>query len=187
MIQSRLNPWQRKHQLSFIFCLRLVISYGYYCWGYRGIKQPKLPGNTKSNTKNTSEVVQTSSIIIIIIIILLFWEFFTPALANGFSLESEWQQVSTSLQDFYQYSSWSQCCNLDGFHTFSKSSSPCTNPLVTVPSAPVLTGITFNFMSHSFFSSSARSNSFMWLNVSSQSPHNLHQLFRCILSIFALT
>ena len=27
---------------------------------------------------------------IIIIIILLFWEFFTPVLADGFSLESDW-------------------------------------------------------------------------------------------------
>ena len=30
-------------------------------------------------------------------IILLFWEFFQPALADGFSLESEWQQVSSTL------------------------------------------------------------------------------------------
>ena len=34
----------------------------------------------------------------------LFWEFFTPALADGFSLESEWQQVSSSLQNSSQYS-----------------------------------------------------------------------------------
>ena len=38
-------------------------------------------------------------IIIIIIIILLIGEFFIPTLANGFSLESEWRQVSSSLQD----------------------------------------------------------------------------------------
>ena len=37
------------------------------------------------------------------IIILLFWEFFTPAIADCFSLEFEWQQVS-SLQDSFQYS-----------------------------------------------------------------------------------
>ena len=29
------------------------------------------------------------------IIIFLFWEFFTPAIADGFSLDSEWQQVSS--------------------------------------------------------------------------------------------
>ena len=32
----------------------------------------------------------------------------------------------------------------------SKSSSPCTNPLVTVPSAPITTGITVTCMVHSF-------------------------------------
>ena len=50
----------------------------------------------------------------IIIIILHFWEFFTT-LADSFSLESEWQQVSSSFQDSSQYSDRSQqCCSLDG-------------------------------------------------------------------------
>ena len=35
----------------------------------------------------------------IIIIIIHSLEFFTSALADGFSLESEWQQVSSNLQD----------------------------------------------------------------------------------------
>ena len=35
----------------------------------------------------------------IIIIIILFGEFFTPALADGLSMEFEWQQISSSLQD----------------------------------------------------------------------------------------
>ena len=49
---------------------------------------------------------------ITIIIISLFWEFFLPALADGFSLESEWQQASLSL-----HSGWSQqCCSLDGLY-----------------------------------------------------------------------
>ena len=39
------------------------------------------------------------STIIIIIIIIHSLELFTSALADGFSLESEWQQVSLSLQD----------------------------------------------------------------------------------------
>ena len=43
-------------------------------------------------------------IIIIIIDILLFWEFFTPTLTDGLSLEFEWQQVSSSIQDSSQYS-----------------------------------------------------------------------------------
>ena len=36
---------------------------------------------------------------IIISIIILLWDFFTPPLADGFSLEPERQQVSSSLQD----------------------------------------------------------------------------------------
>ena len=39
-----------------------------------------------------------------IIIIIHSLELFTSALADGFSLESEWQQVSTSLQDYSKYS-----------------------------------------------------------------------------------
>ena len=41
---------------------------------------------------------------IIIIIMLLLWKFFTSSLAYGFPLEFEWQQVSSSLKDFSQYS-----------------------------------------------------------------------------------
>ena len=33
----------------------------------------------------------------------------------------------------------------------SKSTSPCTNPLVTLPRAPITIGITVTFMFHSFF------------------------------------
>ena len=48
----------------------------------------------------------------IIIVILLFWELFTPAL----SLESDWRQVSSSLQGFSRYSGrfWQ-----NSLHTFS--------------------------------------------------------------------
>ena len=46
--------------------------------------------------------------IIIIIIIIHSLELFTPALADGFSLESEWQQASSSLQATSQYSGRSQ-------------------------------------------------------------------------------
>ena len=36
------------------------------------------------------------------------WEFFTSALVDGLSLEFEWQQISSSLQDYSQYSGRSQ-------------------------------------------------------------------------------
>ena len=50
------------------------------------------------------------SIFALIWLVLLFTplEFFTSVLANGFSLEFEWQQVSSSLQDSSQYSGRSQ-------------------------------------------------------------------------------
>ena len=93
-------------------------------------------------------------------IILLFWEFFTPALANGFPLGSEWQQVSTSLEESSWYSVdvhnavvWVVSNHL----LISKFSSPFTKPLVILLSAPITIGITVTFMFHSFFSSLVRS------------------------------
>ena len=51
---------------------------------------------------------------------MIFFFFFTLAVADGFPLESEWQQVSSSLEDFSQYSGRSQqCCSLDGLHSSS--------------------------------------------------------------------
>ena len=43
-------------------------------------------------------------LIFITINIIYSLEFFTSALADGFTLESEWQQVSPSLPDSSQYS-----------------------------------------------------------------------------------
>ena len=43
-----------------------------------------------------------------LIIIIYSLEFFTSALADGLSLEFEWHQVSSSLQDSSQYSGRSQ-------------------------------------------------------------------------------
>ena len=49
-----------------------------------------------------------------------FWKFFTPALASGFSLESELKQVSSNLLDSCQYSGRSQkCSSLDCLHSSS--------------------------------------------------------------------
>ena len=47
------------------------------------------------------------------LITLLFWEFFSPALGDSFSLESEWQQVSRTLlsiqADFNNYYYYHYC------------------------------------------------------------------------------
>ena len=57
-------------------------------------------------------------LVIIIIIIITPLEIFTSALADGFSPEFEWQQVSSNFQDSSRYSSRLQkCCSLDSVHS----------------------------------------------------------------------
>ena len=57
---------------------------------------------------------------IIIIIIIYSLRVFASVSADCFSLEFEWQQVSSSIQDSSQYSDCSQqCCSLDGLHSSS--------------------------------------------------------------------
>ena len=58
--------------------------------------------------KSTLFYLVFSFTIIIIIIIIYSLEFFMSALADGLSLQFEWQQVSSSLQDSSQYSGRSQ-------------------------------------------------------------------------------
>ena len=48
----------------------------------------------------------------------------------------------------------------------SKSSSPCVNPSVTVPRAPITIGITVTFMFLSFFNSQTRSRSLSFFSLS---------------------
>ena len=61
-----------------------------------------------SSNIDTITTTTTTIIIIIIIILLLLlfysWEFPLPALADCFSLEFEWQQISPHLQDSSHYS-----------------------------------------------------------------------------------
>ena len=86
--------------------------------------------------------------IIIIIIIIHSLELFTSALADSFSLESEWRQVSSSFQDSSQYAVvWMVSTRLP----ISNSSSLFGNPLVTVPNAPITIGIIVTYIFHSFF------------------------------------
>ena len=69
---------------------------------------------------------------------------------DGFPLEFDWQQISSSLQDSSQYSCQSQqYCSLDGLH--SSSYFLLSLYLVTVSSAPIAIGFTVTFMFHSFF------------------------------------
>ena len=62
----------------------------------------------------------SSILLLLLLMILLFTllEFLTSALADGLSLEFEWQQVYSSLPDSSQYSGRSQqCWSLDGLHS----------------------------------------------------------------------
>ena len=69
-----------------------------------------------------------------------------------FSLESEWVNIFSSLQDSFQYSVFNNAVPwmVSTRPLISKSSSLSTNPLVTVPRAPITIGITVTFMFHSF-------------------------------------
>ena len=85
-------------------------------------------------------------------------EFFTSVLADGFSLEFEWQQVSSSLQDSSQDSG--RC------PPTSKSYRPFNNSLVIVSNAPITIGTIVTFMFHSFFNSLARSRYLSFFSLS---------------------
>ena len=102
-----------------------------------------------------SHVQNFSNGILLICCLLLFkpLEFFTSALADGLSLEFEWQQVSSSLQDSSQYSGRSQqrCRMVSTRPPTSKFSSPFNSPLVIVPNALITIGIIATFKFHRFF------------------------------------
>ena len=60
---------------------------------------------------------ELSLLLLSLLLLLTHWEFFTPVSSDGLSLEPEWQQVTSSLQDSSQYPGRSQkCCSLDSLH-----------------------------------------------------------------------
>ena len=83
MFHSFFNSLARSRYLSFF-----SLSFRFILWS---------AGTAKST------ILQILFLLLIIIL-----ELFTSALVDGFSLESEWQQVSSSLQDSSQYSGSSQ-------------------------------------------------------------------------------
>ena len=76
---------------------------------------------------------------------LFLCEFSTLVLADGLSLEFEWQQVSSSLQDSSHLNN-ALIWMVSTRPLTSKSSSPWINLLVTVPRVPITSGITVTFM-----------------------------------------
>ena len=126
-----------------LFLVRLLLSQG-------GIWRILIP----------SERVTHKEPILLLLLLFTPLEFFTSALPDGFSLEFEWQKISSSQQDsfsilvvFNNVVVWMVSTR----PTTSKSSNPFSNPLVTVPNAPITIGIIFTRMFYSFFNSLARS------------------------------
>ena len=68
-----------------------ICSYGQILISY------KVPSESPSPTSFVKSCTPFIIIIIIIIIIIYSFELFTSALDDGISLQSEWQQVSSSL------------------------------------------------------------------------------------------
>ena len=84
-------------------------------------------------------------------------EFFTTVLAEGFSPEFEWQQVSRTRLRILAVLSNTVIWIVSTRPPTSKSSMAFNNPLVIVPGAPITIGTIVSFMFHSFFNSLARS------------------------------
>ena len=95
--------------------------------------------------------LETRDTPLIIIIIIYSLEFFTWALADGFSLEFEWQQVSRTFLSILVVRNNAVVWMVFTRPPTSKSSSPFSNPSVTVPNAPITIGIIVTCMFHSFF------------------------------------
>ena len=96
----------------------------------------------------------------VIIFIIYSSEFFTSALADGFlwSLsDSKSPQVSRTLLTILAVLNNVVVGMVSTRLPTSKSSSPFSNPLVTVPNAPITIGIIVTCMFHSFFNSLERS------------------------------
>ena len=102
-------------------------------------------------------IIIINNIIIIIIIIIHSLELFISALTDGYSLESEWPQVSRTLLSILAVLNNDVVWMVSTRLPTSKSSIPFSNPLVTVPNAPITIGIIVTCMFHSFFNSLARS------------------------------
>ena len=78
-------------------------------------------------------------------------EFFTSALADGFWLEFEWQQVpqvSRTLLNILAVLNSAVVWMVSTRPPTSKFSSPFSNPLVTVPNAPITIAIIVTCMFH---------------------------------------
>ena len=146
---------------------------------------------------------------IIIIIILFLQEFFIPALADDFSIEFEWQQVFELAGCFFFLSliitMSARLAEIRWFVCISKSQRTLCVSFFWTDSGLCIYHLfiwsNLNFLHNSqwikfptqsccvlySFCANLLLLHIIWLLVSPQSPHNLHLLFCCVLSILALT
>ena len=126
-------------------------------------------------------------IIIITIIIIYSLEFFTSGLTDGFLLnDCKSPQVFWTLLSILAVLNNVVLWTVSTRPSTSNSSSPFSNPLVTVPNAPITIGIIATFIFHSVFNSLARSRylcffshsfSFILWSAGTAKPTILHILF----------
>ena len=74
----------------------------------------------RCGNNNKDEDIVRKPFMIPIIIFFTLSEFFTPVLTDSFSLKSEWQQITSGLQDPSQYSS--RCQQYSGLSGLNSSS-----------------------------------------------------------------
>ena len=77
-------------------------------------------------------------------------------MVSHWSLSDKSPQVSRTLLSILADLNYAVVWMVSTRPVISKSSSPCINPLVTVPRAPITIGIIVTFMFHSFFNFQAR-------------------------------
>ena len=87
-------------------------------------------------------------------------------LADGFSLDFEWQQVSWTRLMILAVLTNAVVWIVSTRPPTSKSSRPFNNPLVIVPNAPITIGTIVTFMFHRFFNSLARSRYLSFFSLS---------------------
>ena len=132
-VPSGLFPWV----ILFVLLLELGFSFCLYMFQRSSILSFLL---VAVDFLSAFPVEFPTQVLLLLSLSLLLFEFFILASADGFSLEFEWQHVSSILSilaDLNNPVVWV----VSTHPLISKSPSPCTNPLVTVPGARITIGI----------------------------------------------
>ena len=124
------------------------------------------------------------------IIIWLFWEFFSPALADGFHRSLSDIKSSQLFRILLRILAGFVVWMVSTRFLIFKSSSPWSNLSVTVPRGPVTIGITVPFVFHSFASSLTRSRywslfTFLQFLYSARTPN--YTIRQVLLSLLTIT